>query len=170
MEEDVAKEISLKVEVLMEMYQAMEIQCTYLQDKTLFENQQNLFKKKQNETKEQISEKFKELRKALRAAEMQVLDNLHHTYSQFEDKFTIAALQNNKLIKEVETWVDKAKGSLNEYTNKITENPSYIDFNMLESAKENNRDDILNQGESILEKIEKEKDFPSLNGLEASYN
>ena len=101
---------------------------------------------------------------------MQVLDNLHHTYSQFEDKFTIAALQNNKLIKEVETWVDKAKGSLDEYTNKITENPNYIDFNMLESAKENNRDDILNQGESILEKIEKEKDFPSLNGLEASYN
>ena len=33
MEEDVAKEISLKVEVLMEMYQAMEEQAVSLQDR-----------------------------------------------------------------------------------------------------------------------------------------
>ena len=97
MEEDVAKEISLKVEVLMEMYLAMEIQCNQLQDKTAYEKQYNLFKKKQNETKDQISEKFKEMRKALRAAEMQVLENLHQAYGQHEEKFTQASHHNNKM-------------------------------------------------------------------------
>lgn len=87
MEEDVAKEINLKVEVLMEMYQAMEHSCDNLHDKANYEKQYNVFKKKQNEMKEIIQNKFKEWRQALRAVEMQALENLHITYSQFEDKF-----------------------------------------------------------------------------------
>ena len=60
---------------------------------------------------------------------------------------------------------------MNDYTEKISENPNFIDFNMIESSKDaNNKDDILNQGDALLEKIEKEKDFPSLNGLEAQYS
>ena len=62
MEEDVAKEINLKVEVLMEMYQAMEHSCEGLHDKTNYEKQYNIFKKKQNEMKETIQNKFKEWR------------------------------------------------------------------------------------------------------------
>jgi hypothetical protein len=37
MEEEVAKEISLKVEVLMEMFQAMEISCDELNDNTNYD-------------------------------------------------------------------------------------------------------------------------------------
>ena len=37
MEEDVAKEINLKVEVLMEMYQAMEQSCDNLHDTSNYE-------------------------------------------------------------------------------------------------------------------------------------
>jgi hypothetical protein len=37
--------------------------------------------------KEKIQEKFKEWRKALRAVEMKVIDNLYLNYQQFEDKF-----------------------------------------------------------------------------------
>lgn len=87
MEDEIVKEISLKVEVLIEMYQAMEVSCDELNDKSNYERQYNIFKKRQNEMKEKVQEKFKEWRKALRAAEMQVLDNLHTHYIQFEDKF-----------------------------------------------------------------------------------
>ena len=42
---------------------------------------------------------------------------------------------------------------------------------MLENAKDIHReDDILNMGESILEKSEKEKGYPGLSGLENGYN
>lgn len=59
--------------------------------------------------------------------------------------------------------MDKAKTCLNDYTEKISENPNFIDFNMIESSKDaHNKEDILNQGDALLEKIEKEKDFPSL--------
>jgi hypothetical protein len=37
--------------------------------------------------KEKIQDKFKEWRKALRAVEMKVIDNLYMNYSQFDDKF-----------------------------------------------------------------------------------
>jgi hypothetical protein len=37
--------------------------------------------------KEKIQDKFKEWRKALRAVEMKVIDNLYLNYQQFEDKF-----------------------------------------------------------------------------------
>ena len=67
---------------------------------------------------------------------MQVLDSLHSTYQPYEDKFILASHHNDKIIAEVEQWVDKAKNQLDEYTTKISENPLYIDFNMIESAKD----------------------------------
>ena len=54
MEEDVAKEINLKVEVLIEMYQAMEQSCDNLHDKSNYEKHYNNFKRKQNDMKEMI--------------------------------------------------------------------------------------------------------------------
>lgn len=75
------------------------------------------------------------------------------------------------MITEAEAWMDRAKNQIDSYTIKIAENPHYIDFEMLENAKDIHcEDDILNMGEAILEKTEKQKGYPGLNGLENSYN
>lgn len=37
---------------------------------------------------------------------------------------------------------------------------------MIDNKKTNVADDILNQGEHLIERVEKEKGYPSLNGLE----
>lgn len=58
--------------------------------------------------KEKIEEKFKEWRKALRAAEMQVIDNLHLHYMQFEDKFSQSKNHNQKMRSKAEVWMEKA--------------------------------------------------------------
>ena len=58
-----------------------------LNDSSTYEAHYNIYKRKQFETKEKIQEKFKEWRKALRALEIKVIDDLYMTYSQFEDKF-----------------------------------------------------------------------------------
>lgn len=77
MEEEVTKEISLKVEVIMEMYQAMEDSCEELENQENYEKHYNIFKAKQSEMKGKIQEKFKEWRTALRAVEMKVIDSLY---------------------------------------------------------------------------------------------
>lgn len=87
-EEDVAKEISLKIEVLMDMYQAMHQQCIDMQASQAYERHYSLFKKRQQEIKTQIQDKFKEWRKQLRAAEMKFIDQVYTHYGQFEDRFT----------------------------------------------------------------------------------
>lgn len=63
--------------------------------------------------------------------------------------------------------MDKAKLSLDEYTRKTEDNPCYIAYDMLDCRE---GDDILNQGETVLDRNDKQKDFPSLNGLENQYN
>ena len=67
-------EIALKVEVLIEMYQAMELSVQDLSIPDNYDRQMNIFKQKQNEMKDRIHEKFKEWRRALRAVEMKVID------------------------------------------------------------------------------------------------
>ena len=41
---------------------------------------------------------------------------------------------------------------------------------MIDNKKSSTAEDILNQGEHLIERAEKEKGFPSLNALESSYN
>ncbi|CDW91449.1 achain crystal structure of engineered northeast structural genomics consortium target [Stylonychia lemnae] len=169
MEEEVTKEISLKVEVIMEMYQAIEQSCDELNDNTNYDRHYNIYKHKQNEIKDKIQDKFKEWRRALRAVEMKVIDSLYVNFQQFEEKFGQAKNHNNKMISEAQAWMDRAKQQLDEYTNKTVEDPLYIPYDMIENKKNNLADEILNCGEQILDKVEKQRGFPSLNGMENSY-
>ena len=54
MEDQVIKEINLKVEVLMEMYSAMGSSCEELSDKSNYESRLGEFKKQQNEVKDKM--------------------------------------------------------------------------------------------------------------------
>lgn len=66
--------------------------------------------------------------------------------------------------------MDKAKGQLDEYSTKTSENPNYIPYDMIDGKEQSRTDEILNEGDKVIEKAEKQKGFPSLNGLESSYN
>lgn len=60
------------------------------------------------------------------------------------------------MVQQAEVWMGRAKNQIDQYTLKTAENPHFIDFTMLENAKDIHReDDILNLGEAILEKTEK---------------
>lgn len=120
--------------------------------------------------KDKIQEKFKEWRKALRAVEMKIIDSLYMNYAQFEDKFQQAQKHNNKMINDAHTWMDKAKQQLDDYTQKITDNPSYVAYDMIDVHRKSLADDILNLGEHLIDRAEKQKNYPGLNGLEAQYN
>lgn len=64
--ESVAQDTKMKVEILMEMYEAMEQSCIDLNNKAVFMKYQQQFKRKFNEMKDTIQDKFKEWRKLLR--------------------------------------------------------------------------------------------------------
>lgn len=153
----------------MEMYQAMEQSIDDLNDSSSYEAHYNIYKRKQFETKEKIQEKFKEWRKALRAVEIKIIDDLYSTYSQFEDKFQQAGKHNSRMISDAQGWMDKAKQQLDEYTNKTQSETHYIAFDMIDQNK-NQADDILNLGEQLLDRSEKQRGYPSLNGMETQYS
>ncbi len=155
MEEEVLKEIELKVEVLMEMYQAMEESCDELSQPSSYDKHYNIYRMKQNEMKDKIHNKFKEFRKSLRALEMKIIDSLYMNYQQYEDKFTQAYKNNNKMINEVQGWIDRAKNSLDDYTTKTSKDPHFVAFDMIDSNNYCIADEILNQGEQIFDKVEK---------------
>jgi hypothetical protein len=73
---------------------------------------------------------------------------------------------NNKMINDAQGWMDKAKQQLDEYTIKTSDANNYIAFEMLDSNSKSLADDIMNLGERLLDKAEKQKGYPSLNGLE----
>ena len=57
------------------------------------------------------------------------------------------------------------------YTERTTVDPHYIAFDMIDGGTSTTAaDDILNQGEMIIDKNEKQKGYPSLQGLEAQYS
>lgn len=66
--------------------------------------------------------------------------------------------------------MDKAKQQLDDYTLKTANNPHFIAFELLESKNHNPADDLLTNGEQVLGKTEKQKGYPTLNGMESSYN
>ncbi len=140
-------EIALKVEVLIEMYQAMEISVEELSNPENYDKQMHIFRAKQNEMKDRIHEKFKEWRRALRAVEMKVIDQVYLNYAQFEDSFQKAFNHNNKMINDAQSWMERAKQQLDEYTIKTSQDSTYVPFDMLENKKSNYSEDILYTGE-----------------------
>jgi hypothetical protein len=63
---------------------------------------------------------------------MKVIDELYLSYGMFENKFNQSIVQNKKLIGDAQVWMDKAKHSLDEYTQKTEENPQFIAYDMLD--------------------------------------
>lgn len=48
------------------------------------------------------------------------------------------------MIGEAQSWLDKAKQKLDEYTQKTSENPSFIQFDMIDAKNNSYCDEILN--------------------------
>jgi hypothetical protein len=51
--------------------------------------------------------------------------------------------------------MDKAKQQLDEYTEKTTNNPSFIAFDLIDNKNKSLADDILNLGEQLIDRSEK---------------
>ena len=61
--------------------------------------------------------------------------------------------------------MDKAKGFLDEYSEKQDSDPSYIAFDMLDKPE-----DLINHAEFLLEVINEQKQLPGLIGVEKEYD
>lgn len=60
--------------------------------------------------------------------------------------------------------MDRAKQQLDEYTLYTNDNPQFIPFDMIDNNNQSAADDVLNSGEKLFDKFEKQKGYPSLNG------
>jgi hypothetical protein len=66
--------------------------------------------------------------------------------------------------------MEKSRQLIEDYNEKTQLNPQFIAFDLIDNKKVNPVDDALNNGEGILDKHEKHKGYPSLNGLEQNYS
>ena len=62
--------------------------------------------------------------------------------------------------------MDRAKHQLDDYTRATASDPHYIAYEMLD---QNEADELLEGGERVLERNERESGYPMLQGLEKEY-
>lgn len=65
--------------------------------------------------------------------------------------------------------MDRAKHQLDEYTTKSADSSNYLAFDLIDSKSHCLADEILGQGEQLFESVERQKGYPSLNGLDSQY-
>lgn len=82
----------------------------------------------------------------------------------YEDRFSHALTLNKRMVSDAQAWMDRAKSSLDDYYAQVMDDTQFIAYDMLDS---NEADDILLHGETVIDRNEKQKGYPSLLGLEA---
>jgi hypothetical protein len=64
---------------------------------------------------------------------MKVIDALYHQgFSPFEERFMAAMSENKRLVGDAQSWMETAKDQLDNYTQRIMDDPHYIAYSMLD--------------------------------------
>ena len=128
----------------------------------------NKYRQKKEQLKAHIQTEFRIWRKSLRALEMKILDELHHSHYQcFEEKFQIAKTENQKYIQQVTNLINESEGMINDYNAKQALDKHYIDFKLTNTES---IDLILTKAEAQMDSILNWREFKSLDGLDKQYD
>ena len=128
----------------------------------------NDYRQKKELIKEHIQDEFRAWRKALRALEMKILDELHSSHFQsFEEKFQSAKSENSKMLANVTNLVHETDAIINDFQTRQANDKHYIDFKLTNMET---IDLILTKAEAQLDSILTWRDFKSLEGLDKQYS
>lgn len=100
------------------MFQGIEESKNELKDTSLYDEKYAKFTKKQDVIKEKIQEKFKKWRKALKDAEMMLMESVHTHCVPIEEQFMQSKRRLDKACEDTDQWLGKAKVILDDYMEK----------------------------------------------------
>lgn len=126
------------------------------------------YRAKKEELKIHIQTEFKRWRKALRALEMKVLDQLHNSsFAQFEEAFHKAKEGNQKLLNDITEMQNMASRLVNNYEAQSQHNKHFISFELTDTDE---IEMLLTKGEAMFDIVISDIEFKQLAGLDSQYN
>mmetsp|Transcript_13169 Transcript_13169/g.22319 ORF Transcript_13169/g.22319 Transcript_13169/m.22319 type:complete len:335 (-) Transcript_13169:615-1619(-) len=142
MEQDVLEEISIRTECLTEMYQMVAQSAAEKPDEVQVDSIYQQFQKKQTDLRSQLKERFKEMRALLKIQEQTTDAILKKNLQYVENELKNLKGIDYRMFEDAEKWLKNAKQKLDNFQAN-NNNPHYIAFDMLASAKQN--DDFISQ-------------------------
>lgn len=156
-EEDVIKEITMRTELLIEIYELIEGTKQNFTDQANIEDTYKEFQGRQDQLKKYVSDTFKGLMNELKRKEERTMDILDVNFTKIEKKFKNIRDKPKSLLDITNQWCDTVHQIIENFTANSNQNSSYIAFEMLE----NQEVDIVREGEQLLEKLHSELQSPS---------
>lgn len=162
-EDEVIKEIALRTELLIDIYELIEQNKNNLGDQKEIDDLYNQFMTKQIALKKHVANKFKEYANELLRKEKDVLNTLERNFDSIERKFEEIKNGPKKVMQAAEEWSKAAQEKMEKFNNPTPggdkASPSdYIAFEMLEDP--NNEEDVIRVGEKVLEDLDKQTTPP----------
>jgi hypothetical protein len=167
-EAEVLNEISLRAELLIDIYQLIEQNKSNLGDQKEIDDLYNQFMTKQIALKKHVTNKFKEFYNELLRKEKDVLNTLEHNFDSIEKTFQHIKQGPKKVMESAEEWCRIVQNKMETFNNPTSEGvpkgQNYIAFDMLEDP--NNEEDVIRVGEKVLEDLDKniQPPIPQLQG------
>lgn len=147
---DTMREIEVRTEVLMEMFEQMDQEVEKLQQDTNWQRLKNIMTDRQNHLKTIVSNKFNEWHEVLNRMEEEAHDVIDDRFVKYDTVFIDEAHEFKKVEDENRKLMLKMGDILNNYMNEIERNADYVAFDILDSNLENN-----NSVEAMYQQIEK---------------
>jgi len=162
-EDDVLKEITLRTELLIDIYELIEQNKNNLGDQKEIDDLYNQFMTKQIALKRHVANKFKEYYNDLLRKEKDVVNAIEKNFDSIEKKFEEIKNGPKKVMQAAEEWCKTAQDKMEKFNNPTSTGDKsniheYIAFEMLEDH--NNDDDVIRVGEKVLEDLDKNTQPP----------
>lgn len=148
-EDEVIKEITLRTELLIEIYELVEGTKSNYNDHTEIENLYENYKKRKVTLRQKVQDTFKSLVNELKRKEERTLDILESNYNKVEQYFNDVRDTNSGIFQETEVWLNNTQEKMDIFNSST--DPNYVAFEMLEDPNPSN--DIVRVGEGLLERL-----------------
>ena len=159
MESEVVSEITLRTELLIDIYQLVQDSSENRIDQVKVEEMAAKFTAKTQQMKTQLKEKFIELKTILKIQEQIAETILKKNVAFIEDEISKLRKVPQRLFIEADDWSAAAKEKLDLFEQNLDQ-PNFINYGMLVS-KEPSADapDIVNFGDQLITELEEFKDL-----------
>ena len=150
-DDDVMEEIVSRTELLMEVFELVANSISNFSDTSEIDHLYNEFSKKQVTLKKQVADTFKNIIAELKKKEERTMDILDSNFNKIDKMFTEVRDTPKTIMTEAEVWIEKVQEMLDSFTNKTSEDPNYIAFELMENS--DHEQDVIRIGENILEQF-----------------
>lgn len=134
---DTMKEIEVRTEVLMEMFEQMDQEVEKLQKDMNWQNLKNIMVDRKNHLKTVITNKFNEWQKILNKMELDAHNLVDKRFEKYEGLFTDEQNELKAIEEDNRQLMIKMGDILNNYMEEIEQNADYISYDILESDVNN---------------------------------